>query len=243
MGKLIVLEGVDGSGKGTQTKLLVDALKKRGKVSYFDFPQYTDSVFGQLTGRALAGELGDFMAMSPYLSSLPYMLDRVSAKPKLLAALKKGPVICNRYTTSSLVHQVAKVPESERKSVIRFIETAEYEELGLPRPDLVIFLDVRVDLAQQLAGEKERRSYIPAGIRDASESDIAHLTSAADFYRQYAKRPEAMKVIECADYLSRRRRKSKTDTKWEIVHCNDDLGMLPMQKIHELILEKVEAFL
>lgn len=239
-GKLIVLEGVDGAGKGTQTKLLVRALKARGRVSFFNFPRYTDSVFGQLVGQALAGQRGNFMALDPYFSSLPYMLDRASAKTKLLAALGRGHVVCNRYTTSNLIHQAAKLPLDERKSLIRFIETAEYGELGLPRPDLVIFLDVAVNVAQKLAAKKEQRSYIPKGMRDVAESDEGHMVSAADFYRLYAQRPSAFWLIECANYLARRK---SAATCWEVINCGNASGILPVKTIHELIMAKVLAVL
>jgi dTMP kinase len=93
-GKLIVIEGADGAGKATHTALLIEALLKQGyKVTTQDFPRYYTSVYGRLIGEALRGEHGDFLKMSPYLSSLPYALDRMSASKEMKDALKKGTII------------------------------------------------------------------------------------------------------------------------------------------------------
>src|SRR4051812_18225473 len=110
-GNLIVIEGTDGAGKATQSALLLKVLKKQRSVSFFDFPRYKQSNFGRLIRRSLSGEFGNFLELSPYLSSLPYMLDRARAKYLLLESLKEGDVICDRYTTSNLAHQTAKLPK------------------------------------------------------------------------------------------------------------------------------------
>ena len=120
---LIVLEGGDGSGKATQSKLLLEYLKKSGRVSYFDFPQYGENVFGTLTGKCLSGDFGDFLHMSPYLSSLPYILDRACAKDKIISALRRGHVVCNRYTPSNIGFQSAKI--SDKKEAEEPAEVSE----------------------------------------------------------------------------------------------------------------------
>ncbi len=118
-GKLIVIDGGDGSGKTTQANLLVDYLKKRGfKVKYYDFPRYYSSFHGKLVGRFLAGEFGSLDSVSPYLASLAYALDRASVKEEMEEWLAKGGIIiCNRYVTSSMAHQSARLPEKERKKI------------------------------------------------------------------------------------------------------------------------------
>ncbi len=198
-GILITIEGGDGSGKATQSSLLFDFLKKSGNASYFDFPQYGKTVFGDLTGKALKGEFGDFLHMSPYFSSLPYILDRAVVKDKIILALKKGNVICNRYTPSNIGYQAAKLEGKEREDLIMFLEKGEYEEIGLPRPDVVIYLDVPRDVASNLVLQKEKRDYLgKAGVKDQHEQDLSYQEKVAEVYRSLAKKRKNWHVILCA---------------------------------------------
>jgi dTMP kinase len=198
-GLLIVLEGGDGSGKATQSKLLVEFLKKSGRVSYFDFPQYGKTVFGTLTGKCLAGEFGDFLHMSPYLSSLPYMLDRAVAKDKIITALKKGHVVCNRYAPSNIGFQAAKLAGKEREDLIHFLEQGEYEEIGLPRPDIVFYLDVPRMVASHLVLQKEQRGYLgEKKKKDQHEKDLTYQEKVSEVYRSLAKRRKGWHIISCA---------------------------------------------
>ncbi|MCK9351470.1 MAG: hypothetical protein WCT49_04345 [Candidatus Paceibacterota bacterium] len=196
---LIVLEGGDGSGKATQSKLLLEYLKTKGKVSYFDFPQYGKTVFGTLTGRCLAGDFGDFLHMSPYLSSLPYILDRACAKDAIISALKKGHVVCNRYTPSNIGFQAAKLSGKERDDVIKFLEQGEYEEIGLPRPDVVLYLDVPRDVASALVFQKEQREYLgEKKAKDQHENDLTYQEKVSEVYRALAKKRKGWHVVSCA---------------------------------------------
>ncbi|MCX6739054.1 MAG: thymidylate kinase [Candidatus Parcubacteria bacterium] len=198
--KLIVLEGGDGSGKATQSKLLLSFLEKSGTVSYFDFPQYRKTVFGDLTGRCLAGDFGDFVHMSPYLSSLPYMLDRACAKEAIISALEKGNVVCNRYTTSNIGFQAGKLQGKEREDMINFLEKGEYEELGLPRPDVVIYLDVPRDVASALVLKKEKRDYLgEEGIKDQHEKDMPYQEKVAEVYRSLSEERENWHIVSCSE--------------------------------------------
>ncbi|MFA5831587.1 MAG: thymidylate kinase [Candidatus Paceibacterota bacterium] len=220
-GILIVLEGGDGSGKATQSKLLLDFLAKKKKVSYFDFPQYGKTVFGDLTGRALKGEFGDFLNMSPYFSSLPYMLDRAVAKDKIVGALKKGNVVCNRYTTSNIGFQSAKLKGKEREEMIQFLERGEYEEIGLPRPDVVLYLDVPRKVASALVSKKEKRGYLgEEGAKDQHEKDLTYQERVAEMYREFA-----------------RKRKG-----WHIVSCAKNGHILPISVIHKKILLVIKKY-
>ncbi len=198
--KLIVLEGGDGSGKATQGKLLLEYLKKNGTVSYFDFPQYGKTVFGDLTGRCLSGDFGDFVHMSPYLSSLPYMLDRACAKDAIISALEKGNVVCNRYTTSNIGFQAAKLEGKEREELIRFLEKGEYEELGLPKPDVVMYLDVPREVASALVLKKEKRDYLgEGGVKDQYEKDIPYQEKVAEVYRSLSEERENWHIVSCSE--------------------------------------------
>ncbi len=216
-GKLIVLEGIDGSGKATQAEMLINTLSHLAKVTFFDFPRYEESVFGQLLGRCLKGDYGDFITMTPYLSSLPYMLDRAGAAPKIRAALEEGYVVCNRYTTSSLAHQVAKVPQEERSALIDFIEQGEYGELGIPKPDHVIYLSVPTKYSQELITKKAKRAYIALGQADQAEEHLEHQSAAHEAYLMLAStRPE-----------------------WHIIDCIENDKILHPRKIHEKVLAHV----
>jgi len=197
-GKLIVLEGSDGSGKATQTGLLLERLKKEGKnIRMLDFPRYKESVYGELVGRALAGEFGDFLSISPYFTSLPYMLDRVSARDEIRRALEEGHVLCNRYTSSNAAHQAAKLALNKQKDFISFVEKGEYEELKLPRPTVVIFLDVPVSVAQQLVDEKDEREHLNGKKRDQHEKDAEYLGRVRDIYLRLAEEREDWYPVEC----------------------------------------------
>lgn len=219
-GRLIVIEGLDGTGKAVQTKLLTESLEKAGKaVTLFDFPRYTSSIFGKLTGEALAGMHGDFRNLSPFLSSLPYVLDRATAKNDIEKALAKGDVICNRYTPSNLAYQSAKLPPSQRKKFVDFLEKAEYGEIGIPKPDVVIYLRVPVEIALTLNAGKPRRAYLKkAGDKDQHEEDEMYQKQVLDTYLSFAKEKK----------------------EWHIVECVENEKLLSPEEIHEKIMAILE---
>ncbi len=197
-GKLIIIEGADGSGKATQSQLLEKSLSKYGPVTTFEFPRYKKSAFGELIGRCLSGEFGDFLHMSPYLSSLPYMLDRARAKYLLIESLKDGHVICDRYTPSNIVFQSAKLPKAKRAEFVSFIEEGEYHELGLPKPDLVIYLSVPTKISAQLIAQKEMRDYMgKKGAKDQHEKSVKFQKEVKNIYTDMASKRKEWKVIEC----------------------------------------------
>ena len=200
-GRLIAIEGLDGTGKAVQTKLLTEYLKNAGKsVALFDFPRYTTSIFGKLTGEALMGAYGDFRNLSPFLSSLPFVLDRATAKNDIEKALAKGDVICNRYTPSNLAYQSAKLPPSQRKKFVDFLEKAEYVEIGIPRPDLVIYLRVPVETALVLNAGKPKRAYLKkAGDKDQHEEDEMYQRQVIETYLAFAKEKKNWHIVECVE--------------------------------------------
>lgn len=142
-GKFIVLEGIDGSGKDTQFRLLQKRFKKEGyRFLLADFPRYYDSRWGELVGHFLAGEFGSLKGVSPYLAALPYMLDEYTWTRDIgIPWIEKGGlIISNRYFTSN-VHQIAKLKTSSQKKYRDWLWTAGYKDLGILKPDLVIFVD------------------------------------------------------------------------------------------------------
>lgn len=186
-GKLIVFEGIDGSGKATQVALLAKRLRAEGRrVAIFASPRY-EKPTGKVVKRALSGAYGDFVALSPYFSALPYMLDFAASRDEIAAALKKSIVICDRYIPSTLAFHSAKLPLSKQQAFLDFVERLMYRALDLPRPDIVVYLDVPVKSAQKLMRGKKK---------DQHEKDVAYQKRVASAYRELAKRKE-WRTIPC----------------------------------------------
>ncbi len=187
-GKLIAIEGIDGSGKRTQVDLLSLTLKARGLSVYSTgFPQY-DSWFGKMVGQFLNGELGPLESVDPHFTALLYAGDRFEAKPKLEAALSNGQIVLvDRYIGSNLAHQTARVPPAKRSAFLEWIEHLEYGIYGLPRENLILYLRVPPLEAQRLVARKSARSYTSAQ-KDLLESSLCHLEDAAEMYDSLSRR-------------------------------------------------------
>ena len=178
--KLIVIEGLDGSGKGTQSKLVYEELKNRGyKVKKLTFPDY-DSPTSSLVKMYLGGELGDSPdAVNAYAASAFYAVDRVAS---YLKTWKKDYeecdyIIADRYVTSNIIYQMSKVAENEREEYIKWCEDFEYNRLGVPKPDVVIYLDMPPHVSQKLmsnryAGDESKK--------DIHEKNMSFLLSCRE---------------------------------------------------------------
>jgi len=197
-GKLIAIEGIDGSGKRTQVELLTAALRERGHTVFATgFPQY-DSWFGKMVGQFLNGELGSLESVDPHFSALLYAGDRFEAKAKLEAALDNGQIVLvDRYIGSNLAHQTARVVPEKRAAFQEWIEHLEYGIYGLPNEDLVLYLRVPAVEAQKLVALKSARSYTSAQ-KDLLEASLRHLEDAAQMYDALARRTN-WNTIECFD--------------------------------------------
>lgn len=197
-GKLLAVEGIDGSGKRTQVDLLTAALQARGYSVYSTgFPQY-DSWFGKMVGQFLNGELGPLESVDPHFTVLLYAGDRFEAKPKLEAALNNGQIVlADRYIGSNLAHQTARVPAAKRSAFLDWIEHLEYNIYGLPRESLILYLRVPPSEAQKLIARKSTRSYTSAQ-EDLLEASLLHLEDAAGMYDVLSRRPH-WATIECFD--------------------------------------------
>jgi len=144
-GKLIVIDGIDGAGKATQTKLLIKRLKKEGhKTATLDFPQYYNNFFGKLIGRFQNGEFGDAPTTNPYLASVLYAADRWESKSKIEKQLKERRiVVLDRYVSANQIHQGGKIlGAKEKKNFLDFLEEMEVKIFKIPKPDEIIFLNV-----------------------------------------------------------------------------------------------------
>jgi dTMP kinase len=185
--RLVALEGIDGSGKGTQAARLSAELGRRGRsCRLWSFPRYQESHFGRQIADFLNGRFGALNQVHPTLVSLLFAGDRLEARPQLLESLMSADVVlCDRYVPSNIAHQGAKVSGAARTELIRWVEYVEYELFALPRPDLVIWLDMPVREAQQLIARKSQRSYTAAAA-DLHEADAHYLADVRSVYAELA---------------------------------------------------------
>jgi dTMP kinase len=197
-GKLIAIEGIDGSGKRTQVELLKDALWTRGHQTFVTgFPIY-DSWFGAMVGKFLDGGFGPLEKVDPHFTALLYAGDRFEAKKQLVEALDTGKIVLSdRYVGSNLAHQTARVAAAEREEFVKWIEHLEYQIYELPRESAVIYLRVPPTEAQKLVARKSARDYTSA-THDLLEENLRHLEDAAAMYDELAKRANWIGV-ECFD--------------------------------------------
>lgn len=192
-GKLIVIDGSDGSGKATQTRLLIARLSKEGyTVKTLDFPQYEANFFGKLIGECLTGEYGDFIAIDPHLGSVLYAADRFESKPKIEGWLKKGyVVVLDRYVSSNQIHQGGKIMNPKRqKEFLTWLDQMEHGIFGLPRPNLIVYLDVPTAISQSLLraeDQKQKKVYMKRRKTDLAETNVIH---------QAASRANALKLVK-----------------------------------------------
>jgi dTMP kinase len=200
-GKLIVLEGIDGSGKRTQRDALAGEFSRRGVAfAQVSFPNYR-GFYGKLVAQFLNGEFGSLAAVDPHFSALLYAGDRLESKPEIESALAAGNfVLADRYVASNLAHQGARVPREERGNFLAWLKQLEYEVHALPVEDLVIYLRVPVAQAHRNVGQKAAREYTKAR-RDLQESDLVHLEAASQVYDELARQPNWV-TIECYDAAS-----------------------------------------
>ena len=161
-GKFFVLDGVDGSGKETQTKLIVERLKKKGyNVLEVDFPRYGEKSAG-LVEDYLNGVYGSFDEVTPKQASIFYAVDRFAASKEIREHLEKGGiVISNRYVSSNQIHQAGKISdERELEEFLKWLDELEFGIFNIPKPDKVFFLNVPYKIGMELVLKKKDRTYI-----------------------------------------------------------------------------------
>ena len=201
---LIAIEGIDGSGKGTQTAMLENRLRNEGRnVSLFSFPRYTQNFFGQEVGKYLDGQYGSLEVVNPKFSALLYALDRFETSPLIEEALKRDEiVICDRYIGSNIAHQCARTTSRNVEELANWINTVEAKILGIRRPDITILLDINIEQSKALVAQKDKRSYTDKS-HDLHEASADHLTNALKQFRRLAK-----------------------SENWITVYCNDSSGAM-----------------
>ena len=219
-GKLIVFEGTDGSGKATQAGMLGIKLKEQGvPFQEIDFPRYGNP-FAEPARLYLDGALGKKPGdVSAYAASTLYAVDRyASYKQDWGAAYEAGMLIlANRYTTSNAVHQASKLQPAEREEFLDWLFDLEYCRLGLPQPDLVLYLDLPTELSEQMLRKREHSTGVKADIHEQDDTYLRHCRMNA---RQIAR-----------------------DLGWSMVNCARDGQIRSVQDIHSEVWRKVKKYL
>lgn len=183
----VVIEGIDGCGKGTQAELLAEALRDDGNdVCLTSFPRYAKTTFGALVGEYLNGDFGT--QVHPKLASMLYTLDRFEARDDLRSEIAvRDVVVCDRYTQSNVGHQCARAAPEEAEALAAWLDKVEYGLFEMPVPDLVICLDLPVEMAVTLIAKKKGREYTKKDA-DLHEADLEHLRAARGWYSRMAEK-------------------------------------------------------
>ncbi len=200
-GLFIVLDGIDGSGKTTQTKLLIKRLKTGGhKVEEIDFPQYGQKS-AALVEEYLNGEFGTAEEVGPYRASIFFSCDRYAASNQIRKWLRAGKiVIANRYTAANMGHQGGKLSKSSgRKKYFQWLHKLEYKIFEIPKPDINLILHVEASIAQKLALQKRKKIYLKNKRADIHERDLKHLKDAEKVYIEIARTLPHISLIECME--------------------------------------------
>ena len=198
MGKLVVIEGLDGSGKSTQLDLLYENLKKHGiECRAVSFPDY-DNPSSTLVKMYLNGNFGtNPNDVNAYAASVFYTVDRyASYKAKWGEYYENGgTVVSGRYTTSNAVHQASKLSEDKWEDFLSWLYDFEYK-IGIPKPDKVIFLDMPVEVSQKLLTKRYEGDNSKKDIHESDTEYLDRCRKAAIFTANYS----GWEIIPCADY-------------------------------------------
>ena len=219
-GRLIVFEGTDGSGKATQSRLLCEHLR-RENVPYknINFPRYGQPS-AAMVQEYLDGRLGRHPGdVNAYAASLFYAMDRYASYKQDWGPFYEagGLVIADRYTTSNAVHQASKLPEGERKAFLDWLFDTEYRLLELPKPDLVIYLDMPTEITEKMMRQREAATGTHA---DIHEQDETYLKNCRDAAREI--------VRDCG---------------WTVIRCARDDEPRTVEDIHDEVYRTVRALL
>ncbi len=220
MGKLIVLEGTDGSGKATQCAALAEALGKEGYTyRKVEFPRYSEDS-SVLIRAYLGGRFGDKPTdVNAYAASTFYAVDRYAAYKEDWGKFYEdgGMILADRYTTSNAVHQGSKMAPSERKEYFDWLFDFEYRLMGLPEPDLVIYLDVPVEQTAKNMRSREKETDTAADIHEKDQEYLNNCRIAAG---------------EAADLFG-----------WKRIACTENGKMRAIEDIHREVLRAVKEIL
>lgn len=219
-GKLIVLDGLDGCGKSTQFQELQQLLRSEGKpVKAISFPMY-DKPSAALVKMYLQGDFSSTPGgVNAYAASSFYATDRyANYKLDWEQNYRSGEwVLASRYTTSNAIHQMSKLPPEQWDSYLAWLEDYEYDKLGLPRPDLVLFLSLPLELSQQLLA---KRYHGDASKKDIHEADLAYL----------------VQCTKAAAYAGEK-------LSWHCIPCSDGSRLYPIPQIRDSLRQTIREVL
>ena len=219
-GKLIVFEGTDGSGKSTQFKAMCRRLAEEGHAyENLVFPQYKEPS-SALIRMYLAGEFGSRPGdVNPYAASAFYAVDRYASMKKVWGERyeKGGLIVADRYTTSNAVHQSAKLPADQREAFCRWLDEFEHDRLELPRPDLVVYLDMPTEWSVKLLRSREQATNTQADIHEVDADYLVSCRTAA---------------LQAAQVLG-----------WTVIPCVQDDKLRTVEDIHEQIWSLIAPIL
>ena len=219
MGKLIVIDGLDGSGKTTQFDILKEKLAAGTAVKAISFPDYQNPS-SSLVRMYLNGEISENASdVNAYAASSFYAADRYASYKMFWEKnyLDGELILASRYVTSNAIHQMGKLPESEWDGYLRWLADYEYDKLGLPEADMVIFLDMPVEISQRLMSGRYNG--------DESKKDI-HEANVK--YLQTCRRS----ALYAAEKLC-----------WKVVPCSRDGGVLPVGEINDKLMQLIKEVL
>ncbi|MFA6919056.1 MAG: thymidylate kinase [Patescibacteria group bacterium] len=219
-GKLIVIDGTDGSGKGTQTDLLIAKLKSEGfKVEKADFPRYGNRS-ATLVEEYLNGKFGSADEVGPYRASIFYACDRYAASFEIKNWLNEDKiVVSNRYVSANMGHQTGKIQDStERDKFLDWVQNLEFNIFQIPKPDINVLLYMPPEIGQKLVDQKGVRDYIGGDRRDIHEDDLNHLKRAADAFAYVADKYN-----------------------WININCAPNGNLLTIEEVHNLLWDKIKA--
>lgn len=222
-GRLIVIDGTDGSGKATQVALLAKRLKKEGyNVKLVDFPEYYKNFFGKFIGHCLKEQYYNWVNIHPKIASIAYAADRFESKEKIEGWLSKGYiVIANRYVSANQIHQGGKIASSKKRSdYLKWLDEMEYKVFKIPRPDLTLYLSLPIPVILKLIEQRNKemkRKYLGKK-KDVHEANRTFLENSRKSAMWLATQLKNFKKIECA-------KKG---------------GILSREVIHEMVYEEVK---
>ena len=222
MGKLIIIEGTDGSGKQTQAELVYKNLCEiagKEKVTKLSFPNY-DSRASEPVKMYLSGEFGKTAdSVNAYAASVLYSIDRyASYKTEWEKFYNEGGIIVSdRYTTSNMVHQVPKIKDiAEKEKYLEWMTDLEYEKIGIPKPDLIFFLNMPPKFSQKLM--KDRVNKITGNVKkDIHEKDEKYMKKAYETARELAEKYD-----------------------WKIINCVEEIKIKSIEEINNEIMKKIK---
>ena len=217
---LVVIEGLDGSGKGTQTKLTAQRLKEQGRdLRQITFPDY-DSESSALVKMYLSGAFGDKPDdVNAHAASSFYAVDRFASYRQDWGRFYESGVlvIADRYTTSNAVHQTPKLPREERRAFLKWLFDFEYRLLELPKPDRVVYLDLPTEISEEMMRRREEKTHTQADIHERDEAYLAACRESAEL------------IINLCG--------------WEKIDCSRDGQIRSPEDIHREVLARVEDLL